>query len=168
MIGRTYGLTKRQLGTHLTWFGLWLAVTVIAAILTPNSHGHGTHQQLGLPPCPSVLLFGRPCPGCGLTTSFTAFVHGQFIHAFEANPFGPLLYIAFTISAFYCLYGFIKGVKFDMNTRRANWAIAAFVVAYLGFGAIRFAMTSPAQYAAEYWRPGINARQPSPAQTNPR
>ncbi len=155
MIQRSYGLTKRQLSSHLLWFLMWFAVTAFAIYLSPNHHGHGTHQQLGLPPCPSVLMFGKPCPGCGLTTSFTATVHGQFIHAFQANPFGPFLYLAFTISAWVCLFGFVKGIKFDMGTKAGNRLLLCFMVTYVAFGAIRFCMTDPIKYSGEYWRPGM-------------
>lgn len=72
-----YGYPRKALRSQLTWFASWAVITVIGAILSPEKSGHGTHQQLGLPPCPSVLFFDRPCPGCGLTTSWTALIHGH-------------------------------------------------------------------------------------------
>jgi hypothetical protein len=48
---------------------LLLGVLVMVAVglyLTPDPAGHGTHQQLGLPPCTIYYLTGRPCPSCGL------------------------------------------------------------------------------------------------------
>ena len=59
--------------------------------LNPDPRGYGTHQQLGLPPCTFRLLFSRPCPGCGMTTSFSYFVRCQFIDAARANLAGTLL-----------------------------------------------------------------------------
>ena len=75
---------RTKLSGQLSFFFVWLAITLIAIVLRPDPSGHGTHTQLGLPPCPSVLLFNRPCPGCGLTTSFTAVLHGDFVAAFHA------------------------------------------------------------------------------------
>ncbi|MCA9610613.1 MAG: hypothetical protein KC619_33690, partial [Myxococcales bacterium] len=50
----------------LTWAVLFsgpLAVLVTAAMLTPSPEGHGTHTQLGLPPCGFLVYTGYPCPG---------------------------------------------------------------------------------------------------------
>jgi hypothetical protein len=63
-------------------------VFALAVWLTPDPRGFGTHQRLGLPPCTMILLFDRPCPGCGMTTSFAHFVRGQFADAVRANPAG--------------------------------------------------------------------------------
>jgi Protein of unknown function (DUF2752) len=63
----------------------------VAASLQPDPRGFGTHRQLGLPPCTVRLLFGIPCPSCGMTTSFAHLMQGQLEDAFRANPAGPLL-----------------------------------------------------------------------------
>ena len=63
----------------------------IALLLNPDPRGFGTHQQLGLPPCTFRLLFGYPCPGCGMTTCFAHFVRGQFVEAARANLSGAVL-----------------------------------------------------------------------------
>jgi len=128
---------RRQLQGHFIWFLLWLVVTAASLWLTPNPSGHGTHTELGLPPCPSVALFGLLCPGCGLTTSFAALTHGQIGLAFEAHPFGPILYALFTLTAIACLFGWWKGRRFDTQSRAANLAIAMLVFAFFGYGAWR-------------------------------
>lgn len=69
-----------------------IAVLVAARLLEPSPSGHGTHEQLGLPPCTFHLLTGHKCPGCGMTTSFAHLARGELSHAFAANPFGPLLF----------------------------------------------------------------------------
>ncbi|HET6325725.1 MAG TPA: DUF2752 domain-containing protein [Planctomycetaceae bacterium] len=63
----------------------------LAASLQPDPRGFGTHRQLGLPPCLVRLVFGIPCPSCGMTTSFACLMRGQFEDAFRANPAGLLL-----------------------------------------------------------------------------
>ncbi|HHH29922.1 MAG TPA: DUF2752 domain-containing protein [Polyangiaceae bacterium] len=80
----------------LTWAVLFagpLAVLITAATLTPSVEGHGTHTQLGLPPCGFLVYTGYPCPGCGLTTSFSHMIRLEVLGAFHANPFGVLLFL---------------------------------------------------------------------------
>ncbi len=123
------------------WFLGWAGVTGVAAYLTPRAEGHGTHTQLGLPPCPSVLILDRPCPGCGLTTSFTHSVHGQIAEAFSANPLGPILYLLFTASALVGGWCYFKKIKFDTNTKGMNYVLGVVAVALIVLGGIRFATT---------------------------
>ena len=54
-----------------------MGLLAVAAWLEPSPTGIGTHQQLGLPPCTFWMLFGRPCPTCGMTTSWAHLVRGQ-------------------------------------------------------------------------------------------
>jgi hypothetical protein len=53
-----------------------------------------THTQLGLPPCRFVTLFGKPCPSCGMTTSFSLLMHGDIGGSLQANWVGTLLAIS--------------------------------------------------------------------------
>lgn len=136
-----YGHTKKSLTGQLLWFVFWGVLTGIGAYLTPDKSGHGTHQQLGLPPCPSVLFFDRPCPGCGLTTSWTALIHGHFSEAFHAHPLGPFMYLFYTATAFMALYGYIRGAQFVTDCKPfalvTNTAIGIFLV----FGLTRMILT---------------------------
>lgn len=130
---------RTRLTGQLVWFLFWLAVTVAALLLRPSTELHGTHQQLGLPACPSVALFDRPCFGCGLTTSFTAFLHGDFATSFQAHAFGPVFYVLFTLSAGACLWCWRKGLYLDTGTRAFNRAAVALTTLFVLFGAVRFA-----------------------------
>ena len=129
--------TRRELSAYFAWFLIWVAVTVVAAVLTPHPDGHGTHRQLGFPPCPSVLLLNRPCPGCGLTTSWTATVHGQLSQAIAAHPLGPILYIGFTVSALLALGAWVRRRAFvyTVGFHRLSWVLIA---AYFAFSTYRF------------------------------
>ncbi|MCO5297331.1 MAG: DUF2752 domain-containing protein [Fimbriimonadaceae bacterium] len=138
MIAFEHGVRRKLLLGQFLWFALWVAITVTALFLHPDPSGHGTHTQLGLPPCPSVLVMGRPCPGCGLTTSWTATVHGDLGAAWRANPLGSLLYFGFTVSAFLSLYGFVRRARLDLSGKRFNQLAVALLVGYLAFGAYRF------------------------------
>jgi len=131
---------RKDLWGHLMWFLAWVGVTGFAIYLTPSASGHGTHTELGLPPCPSVLFLHRPCPGCGLTTSFTATVHGQFGAAFHAHPLGPLLYLTFTLSALACFYGWVQKKQLDTSSKSFNRFLGVFIVVFFAFGITRFAL----------------------------
>jgi hypothetical protein len=64
---------------------------VVAARLTPDPAGLGTHQQLGFSPCVFRAVWGVRCPACGMTTSWAYFVRGQFVASAQANPAGAML-----------------------------------------------------------------------------
>ena len=92
--------------SRIAWFLLGttpLIVLITAAFLTPSGEGHGTHTQLGLPPCGFLASTGLPCPGCGLTTSFAHMMRFEWAGAAAANAFGVALFLvsAFTIPISY-------------------------------------------------------------------
>ncbi len=68
-----------------------VVVLVVARRLDPDPRGFGTHTQLGLPPCAFMVSTGRPCPTCGMTTSFAWFARGNLGNSWRANPAGSLL-----------------------------------------------------------------------------
>lgn len=133
--------SRRLVAGQLIWFLVWCCVTGFGIYLKPSPTGHGTHMELGLPPCPSVLLFNRPCPGCGLTTSWTATIHGDLPTAFHAHPFGPILYLMFTFTALYAIYYWWRKIYVNTESRRFNRTLGAVVIAFFLFGAVRFAMS---------------------------
>ena len=72
------------------------AVFVIAFWLNPytadgSPRTMATHTQLGIPPCNFVVLTGKPCPACGMTTSFALLVRGDVGASLRANWVGTLL-----------------------------------------------------------------------------
>jgi hypothetical protein len=76
----------------LAAFALGLvAVLVVARGLEPDPRGFGTHTQLGLWPCSFKAATGRPCPTCGMTTSFAWFARAEPARSWRANPAGSLL-----------------------------------------------------------------------------
>ena len=72
-------------------------VFAVAVYLDPyNPDGSprtmATHTTLGLPPCNFVALTGgKPCPSCGMTTSFALLVRGDVGASLRANWVGTLL-----------------------------------------------------------------------------
>jgi hypothetical protein len=74
--------------------GLCSAVVVLSLVLSLGERPGQVVVPLinrSLPPlCQMKLLTGLDCPGCGLTRSFIALAHGQFVESFRFNPAGPL------------------------------------------------------------------------------
>jgi len=67
-------------------------VILLAALLVPDDRGLGTHEQLGLPSCMTLRVFGIPCPFCGMTTAFSHMAHGQPFQAIQTQPAGALAF----------------------------------------------------------------------------
>jgi len=101
-------------------------------VLTPDPHGVGTHEQLGLPPCRSIDWFGVPCPGCGVTTSVTWFAHGDPWQSFVTQPFGFLLalgaLLAVPTSFAATLLGRDLGALLRRFNTRRSWTVVLVVV----------------------------------------
>lgn len=68
-----------------------LGLLLLARGLQPAAEGFGTHRQLGLPPCTMVLMFGKRCPTCGITTSWAYSVRGRIVKAMAASVSGTFL-----------------------------------------------------------------------------
>jgi Protein of unknown function (DUF2752) len=95
---------------QLRWLCLLMAIGVLGLLaisrsLTPSRIGFGTHQQLGLPPCTSLLVFGSRCPACGMTTSWALATRGEFAASISTNAGGFLLaLIALAFIPFGCYF----------------------------------------------------------------
>ncbi len=72
---------------------LLAAALGVGLVLEPNEEGVDTHTQLGLPPCGFYLMTGKPCPTCGVTTSFVLAAHGRFAESLANQPFGFLCFV---------------------------------------------------------------------------
>jgi len=77
--------------------------------LVPSPDGHGTHEQLGLPPCRAIDWFGFPCPGCGVTTSFTLASRGDLAGALATQPFGLVMFALALAAAPWALWNLARG-----------------------------------------------------------
>lgn len=122
---------------------LLLGVLVMFGIglyLTPNPSGHGTHQQLGLPPCTIYYLTGRPCPSCGLTTSVSAILHGQFALAWRANPMGFLIVGGTLLVACNSLVALLWGRSVRLEETRLTLLLLGLLTLWLLHGVVRFVM----------------------------
>ena len=105
------------------WAGVWclgcVTLLVVAALVTPDPSGVGTHTQLGAPPCSSMMLWGVPCPTCGMTTAFAHTVRGQWLSAIRVQPAGWLAAVATALCALVTAVTVVTGRKWAVNWYRA-------------------------------------------------
>lgn len=104
-----YPLTCGGRTLLVVWSLLLLGGFILASSLHPDPRGYGTHQRLGLPPCTFRALFGMPCPGCGMTTSFAHFVRGDVPSAIRANAAGCLLATVCCLAIPWCWWSAFRG-----------------------------------------------------------
>lgn len=127
-------------GDLIAWFVLGILPTIVITLatqLTPDPSGHGTHQQLGLPPCGFIYVTGYPCPGCGLTTAFSHMVRLDVFGAARSNPFGILLFLVSFTTIWVSLFGFVKRLPVLPTLERLQfekWAILLSVTAITVWG----------------------------------
>jgi hypothetical protein len=77
-------------------------------------------------PCFFKMIFKIPCPGCGLTRAFRAFIRLQFLEAFHYHPFSIPLFIFLILLNCFMIYDMWKGtdyLKRIMNKLYQHWFI---------------------------------------------
>ena len=93
-----------------------LAAAVVAGVLlVPSRTGMGTHRILGLPACGMLRATGKPCPTCGVTTSFVLAAHARFAEAVVNQPFGFALFLL--------VAGGLAGLVFTLATGRSWYPV---------------------------------------------
>lgn len=106
---------RRASGPERVWSGFMaagaLAPLAVGATLSPDPAGHGTHTQLGLPPCGWVVAYGKPCPTCGMTTAFTHAAHGRLDLALVAQPAGTVLAVLAAVLFWIGLHTAVTGSR---------------------------------------------------------
>jgi Uma2 family endonuclease len=110
-----------------------LGVLATAALLRPDPRGHGTHTQMGLPPCAFFRLTGDRCPACGMTTAFAWTVRGRVDRAWYANPAGALLAMACPVVALWLIHSAASG-RPRWGARSIDGPLIALVVAAVAVG----------------------------------
>jgi len=98
------GLSRESLQTGLTGAAL-LASLALARGLATASPASVSVAGHALPVvCPSRLLFGVNCPGCGMTRSVLLTLGGDLRGALGVNPAGPFLVAALILLAVQLLF----------------------------------------------------------------
>ncbi len=111
--GFPIGLGSRVL--LVLWSLFLCAGFSLAASLTPDARGYGTHESLGFPPCTFQVIFRIPCPSCGMTTSFAHFTRAEFLQSARANVAGFLLASVCLIQIPWCFYSAANGRLWKIN-----------------------------------------------------
>lgn len=111
-----------------------LSVLGAGAWLTPGAATSGTHTQLGLQPCGWMVIMGKPCVTCGMTTSFALAAEGRYLRSFIAQPMGLVLCLGAAMGFWILLHTVLTGgrawLMFECLTRpRSIWIIAGLVAA---------------------------------------
>jgi hypothetical protein len=115
-------------GAYIFYMIVFITGVIIASRLTPSSNGVGTHEQLGFPACGFLTLTGWPCPSCGLTTSITHLVHGNFTQSAIVQPFGVFLFVALASLFVYSLWAFVVGRPLSALTESVAFEKAQFIL----------------------------------------
>jgi Protein of unknown function (DUF2752) len=107
------------------------ALLAVAAWLKPDPSGLGTHQQLGLPPCTWLMLWGIPCPTCGMTTSWSCLLEGDIAGSLQANPAGSLVALMAVVLATGLGWSAWRGSWVFLVTAGKAWTAAVLGMATL-------------------------------------
>lgn len=87
------------------------ALLLVAAWLTPDASGSGTHEQLGLDPCGFLVATGLPCATCGMTTAFSHAADGNLLASYRVQPAGAVLALLTAVAAVVSGYAAVTGAS---------------------------------------------------------
>jgi hypothetical protein len=92
-----------------------------------------THTQLGLPECNMVLMTGKPCPACGLTTSFALLMHGDLPASIQANWVGTVMAGYWLVLIPWAVFSAIRGHLLGVRSGEAllTWSVGVFLALML-------------------------------------
>ena len=96
----------------------------------------GAHQQLGMPACQFMQRFGRPCPSCGMTTSFALLMHGDLVASLRANFAGTMLAVALLVLIPWGGLSALRGRWYFI--RAVEWWLLGGVVAAIVLALVRW------------------------------
>lgn len=115
-----------------------LALLIVSARLTPSPLGHATHLQLGMYPCGWVVMFDKPCPTCGMTTSFAHAADMNMVGSLKSQPMATLLALltaaGFWAGAHVAATGSRVGTLVGACLRaKVGWVMLALLIAAWGY-----------------------------------
>jgi Protein of unknown function (DUF2752) len=120
-----------------------IAVFSVAIYLNPygddgTARRMETHMQLGLPECTFKMLTGKPCPSCGMTTSFALLVRGDVLNSLGANCVGTLLAVFCLALIPYCLISAYR--RHYVLLLSLDWLVPRFIVVFCVLMLLRWAV----------------------------
>jgi hypothetical protein len=115
-----------------------VAIFIIAIRIDPYDEAGqplkmGTHTRLGMPPCEFYVMFGKPCPSCGLTTSFALLMHGDVGNSLRANAVGTVMALFALALIPWSLYISLRGRYLWVRSieRASLWVAGVFMLLLL-------------------------------------
>jgi hypothetical protein len=117
-----------QVRTRLAALGAAAGATALVALVDPQGGGP-------YPLCPSRLLFGVDCPGCGGLRGTHDLLHGQVVDALDHNLLLPfvLAFMAFALGRW--LLPLVGRPARPLHPPR--WAVVAALVVVVAFTVLR-------------------------------
>ena len=91
--------------------------------------------------CSFKAAFGRGCPGCGMTRSVTALLHGDLVESLKVHLFGPIVAAVagyFWIRSFKELFSAVPRA-IDFTGRAWMFGLVGFLILYIGYWLVRVA-----------------------------
>src|SRR5262245_30516557 len=133
MTGRPQKYSSTDRNAYLAVVFFSLLALAIARHLHPSPRGLGTHEQLGLPPCPFLLLTGIPCPSCGLTTSFALAARLDFLSSLTVQPFGFIAFCLTLLAIPISIFLIRRQISWHdlMPPRTFDWLIYLMIALYI-------------------------------------
>lgn len=98
-----------------------------------------SHTQLGMPPCNFVELTGKPCPSCGMSTSFALLVRGDVRASLRANWVGTVICVLWAGALVWAAAGAVKGRIVLIPSHRLEAALTVLVGVVLALMLSRWA-----------------------------
>lgn len=108
-----------RIGRDIRQYGVGILAAVILYFLM-----HGLFSAF----CPSVLISGFPCPGCGMTRAVLYLFRGQFARSWALNP-AAVLWVLWVLLFAYNRY--VKGRSPKFLMRLFLGILVFMVVAYI-------------------------------------
>lgn len=112
--------------------GAGLAAICVAAAASPDAVAAGPVL------CPFRRLTGLPCPGCGLTRSWSYLAHGRMLESLSKHPFGPMLLAAVIgVAALAVMRRIAGSLPIDVGRLARAPAMQVLLGSWLVFGVAR-------------------------------
>ena len=138
--------TRRLVRAVLIGVAVVLAGVFAAAIrIDPydadgNPRTSATHTQLGMPPCNFVVLTGKPCPSCGMTTSFALLVRGDVAASARANWVGSVICLLWAVGLVWAAASGVRGTPLFVPAGRGELVFTVLTGAVLALMLARWAV----------------------------
>jgi hypothetical protein len=117
---------------HWAIMAICAGVVLLSLLLEVHADGRVALRTLGAYPLPELcgcrVLFGIPCPGCGLTRSFIHLAHGRWMEAWHTHRLGWLLAGTVLIQFPYRMAALRWPERGRLDPRIPRWFGAALIV----------------------------------------